>query len=83
VLNVSYRNAGSCQTQTRGSIEIRRLDNSVAARIEIPEFPTLPGATRRLSVPIPRLPSGKYVLLALLDFGGQEIAAGQASLEVP
>lgn len=83
VLNVLYHNAGSRQTQTHGTVEVRRLDNSVASTIAIPEFPTLPGANRRLSVPIPQLRPGRYVLLALLDYGGQEIAAGQASLEVP
>ena len=82
-LSVSFRNSGVRQTETRGTIEVRRLDNSVVSSIGIPEFPTLPGATRRLELPIPRLPSGKYVILAMLDYGGQEIAAGQASLEIP
>lgn len=82
-LDVAFHNSGARQTETHGTVEIRRLDNSVATSIEIPSFPTLPGATRRLSVPIPPLAAGKYVLLALLDYGGQEIAAGQASLEVP
>ena len=82
-LDVAFHNSGSRQTETRGTVEVRRLDNSIVSRIEVPAFPTLPGATRRLEVPIPTLPTGKYVLLAMLDYGGQEIAAGQASLEVP
>jgi hypothetical protein len=82
-LDVSFHNSGPRQTETHGSVEIRRLDNSVVSTVGIPEFPTLPGATRRLSVELPPLPSGKYVLLALLDYGGQDIAAGQVSLEVP
>lgn len=83
MLNVLYHNSGARQTQTHGTVEVRRLDNSVVTTIDIPEFPTLPGANRRLTLPVPWLPSGKFVLLALLDYGGQEIAAGQASLEVP
>ena len=79
---VTYRNTGARQTQTHGSIEVRRPDNSLAATIPIPEFPTLPGATRRLGVPLPALPPGKYVLLALLDYEGAEIAAGQVELEI-
>lgn len=82
-LTVAFRNSGSRQTMTRGSVEVRRLDDSVVAKIDVPEFPTLPGATRRLAIPLPALPTGRYVLLALLDYGGQEIAAGQVSLEVP
>lgn len=82
-LALSFHNSGPRQTATHGTVEVRRLDNSVASTIDIPEFPTLPGATRRLEVAIPTLPRGKYVLLAMLDYGGQEIAAGQASLEIP
>jgi hypothetical protein len=79
---VTYRNTGSRQTQTHGSIEVRRLDNSLVTTVAINEFPTLPGATRRIGVPLPVLPPGKYVLLALLDYDGAEIAAGQVDLEI-
>ena len=82
-LTLSFRNSGARQTETHGKVEVRRLDDSVLSTIEIPDFPTLPGATRRLDLAIPSLPRGKYVLLAMLDYGGQEIAAGQASLEIP
>ena len=82
-LTVAFHNSGARQTTTHGSVEVRRPDDSVVATIDVPEFPTLPGATRRLALPLPKLPKGRYVLLALLDYGGQEIAAGQVSLEVP
>jgi hypothetical protein len=82
-LTVAFHNSGARQTMTHGSVEVRRLDDSVVAKLDVPEFPTLPGATRRLAMPLPTLPKGRYVLLALLDYGGQEIAAGQVSLEVP
>jgi P pilus assembly chaperone PapD len=80
---VTYRNTGAKQTMTHGAVEIRRPDNSVVTKLDIAEFPTLPGATRRLGVPLPRLERGKYVLLALLDYEGAEIAAGQVDLEIP
>jgi P pilus assembly chaperone PapD len=82
-LEISYKNTGARQTIAHGAVEIRRPDNSVVSKIDIPEFPTLPGATRRLGVALPSLPSGRYVLLALLDYEGAEIAAGQVELEVP
>jgi len=82
-LQVMFKNTGARQAVAHGAVEVRRPDNSVVSRIEIPEFPTLPGATRRLDVALPRLPSGRYVLLALLDYEGAEIAAGQVELEVP
>jgi len=79
---LAFHNTGGRQTTTHGTLEIRRPDNSLAGKVDIPEFPTLPGATRRLGVPVPRLARGKYVLLALLDYNGTEIAAAQVELDV-
>lgn len=80
---VTYHNTGAKQTLTHGTLEVRRPDNTVVTKVDIAEFPTLPGATRRLGVPLPKLQRGKYVLLALLDYEGAEIAAGQVDLEIP
>lgn len=80
---VAFRNTGGLPLWPHGSVEIRRLDNSVAATVEVPEFPVLPGALRRVVADVPKLAAGRYVALALIDFGGAEIAAGQLELEVP
>lgn len=78
---IQFSNAGQVHLAARGRIEIRRLDNSVAMQIPIAEFPTLPGATRRLELDVPpTIPTGSYIALALIDFGGAEIAAGQLEL---
>jgi len=62
----------------KGRLEFRHLDNTVATTVPIPEFPTLPGATRKVLVDIPgNLAAGDYVVLALIDFGGAELVAGQ------
>ena len=82
-LVIAYRNTGTRQTLAHGKVEIRRTDNTLVTTLDVTEFPTLPGATRRLGVPLPALPRGKYVLLALLDYEGSEIAAGQVELEIP
>jgi hypothetical protein len=82
-LALRFHNTGTRQTVTRGALEIRRPDNSLAAKVDVAEFPTLPGATRLLDIAIPRLPRGKYILLALLDYGGSEIAAALVELDVP
>lgn len=74
---IGYVNTGARQTIARGSVQVRRPDNSVALVIPIPDFPVLPGARRRLRLPLPEMPAGKYVLLALIDYGGDQIAAGQ------
>jgi P pilus assembly chaperone PapD len=78
---IRFTNSGQVHLAGKGRIEFRRLDNSVAMTIPIAEFPTLPGAVRRLEVDIPpTIPAGNYIALALIDFGGAEIAAGQLEL---
>jgi P pilus assembly chaperone PapD len=82
-LSVTFSNAGDVQLLVKGSVEVRRLDNSVVHRAELDSFPVLPSQRRRVSADVPSLPSGRYVLLALLDFGGSELVAGQLEYEVP
>lgn len=78
---IRFSNSGQVHLTGKGRIEFRRMDNSVASQIPIAEFPTLPGAVRRLEVNVPpTIPAGNYMALALIDFGGAEIAAGQLEL---
>lgn len=80
---IQFSNGGQVHLVARGRIEFRRLDNSVAMQIPIAEFPTLPGAVRRLELDMPpTIPAGSYIALALIDFGGAEIAAGQLELDI-
>jgi P pilus assembly chaperone PapD len=75
---IRFHNTGGMHLVAKGHLEFRRLDNSLAREIPIEEFPTLPGATRRVLVDIPAdLAAGDYVVLALIDFGGAELVAGQ------
>jgi hypothetical protein len=82
-LALTFRNTGGTPLWVRGRIEFRRLDNSVAATAEVPEFPVLPAARHLVAVPAPQLPRGRYVALALLDYKGAEIAGAQLAFEVP
>jgi P pilus assembly chaperone PapD len=82
-VQITFHNMGEAHLRTHGSVELRKSDNSLAGKLEIPEFPSVPGAVRRISLPLPKdLAPGAYVALALLDFSGQEIAAGQADFAV-
>jgi P pilus assembly chaperone PapD len=75
---IRFHNTGGTHLVAKGHLEFRRLDNSLAREVPIDEFPTLPGATRRVLVDIPAdLAAGDYVVLALIDFGGAELVAGQ------
>ncbi len=75
---IRFHNTGAMHMVAKGRLEFRRLDNSLATQVPIAEFPTLPGATRKVLVDVPGdLPAGDYVVLALIDFGGAELVAGQ------
>ena len=77
-ISVRFHNTGGMHLLGKGRLEFRRLDNSLAAEVPIPEFPTLPGATRKVMIDVPRsLAAGDYVVLAMIDFGGAELVAGQ------
>lgn len=78
-----FRNLGGIQVRPTGTIEIRREDNSVVSSMPIPEFPVLPGAVRELRIPVPGLGSGRHVAIALIDYGGAEIAGGQVEFVHP
>ena len=81
-ISIRFHNTGGMHLLAKGRLEFRRLDNSVAAQVPIPEFPTLPGATRKVSVDVPGgLVPGDYVVLALIDFGGAELVAGQIDFQ--
>jgi P pilus assembly chaperone PapD len=82
-VEVLFLNTGEAHLRTAGAIEVRNADNQVAAKLSIASFPIAPHDTRRLLLPLPQLPPGRYIVLALLDYGGAEIAAGQAELEIP
>jgi len=79
---IRFHNTGAMNLVAKGRVEFRRLDNSLATQVAIEEFPTLPGATRRILVDVPNdLAAGDYVALALIDFGGAELVAGQIDLQ--
>jgi P pilus assembly chaperone PapD len=77
-ISVLFHNTGGTHLLAKGRLEFRRIDNSLATQVPIVEFPTLPGATRKVLVDLPAgLAAGDYVVLALIDFGGAELVAGQ------
>jgi P pilus assembly chaperone PapD len=81
-ISIQFRNTGEHHLLAKGRLEFRRLDNSIATNVSIPEFPTLPGALRKILIDVPAgLAAGDYVVLALIDFGGAELVAGQIDLQ--
>ena len=81
-ISIRFHNTGGMHLLAKGRLEFRRLDNSLAREVPIAEFATLPGATRKVMVDVPSgLAPGDYVVLALIDFGGSELVAGQIEFQ--
>jgi P pilus assembly chaperone PapD len=81
-VEVAFQNTGTKHVVARGKVEIRRPDNTTVAIIDLPLAYALPGSTMRVRASLPALTGGRYVLLAVMDYGGAEIAAAQLEHEV-
>ncbi len=76
-VEVWFANDGARHYVAKGNVEFRRADNTVAATLELPEYFLLPGARQRARVAVPALAAGAYIAIAMVDFGGNDIAAMQ------
>jgi P pilus assembly chaperone PapD len=76
-IEVVVHNAGGRHLEGTATVQVRRPDNTVAHSITLPRAYVLPGAIMRLRAGLPTLAPGRYLLLALLDYGGEELAAAQ------
>lgn len=81
-LEVVFRNTGKLRARIVGEIQVQTPDDSVVTTVPLEEATVLMGATRHLRVPMPKLPRGSYVLMAIVDFGGDQLTTVQAALEM-
>jgi hypothetical protein len=75
------RNVGTRPVSIGGTVEIRRADNFVVARVPVEPIPVLPAALRRIRVNLPAILPGAYVALAVFDYGADEDLAAQTPVE--
>jgi len=86
---LQFQNRGTLNLgDVSGRVEIRNDQGETIEQIAVDSFPILPGATRRLRVQSEqsvgnRLAPGRYVALAVLDFGGDNPVGAQAVFDVP
>lgn len=81
---IGFANLGAGPIRPEGEIEVRTLEGTVVDVIPVPAFSVLPGRVRQTQIPLElELEPGTYVLVPILDFGGDYLAGGQAVLEVP
>ena len=81
-LEVIFRNIGKVRTNIVGEIQVQTIGDSVVATVPLDSVTVLVGATRRFRVAMPKLPPGQYLLVALVDYGGEQLTAVQAALEI-
>lgn len=81
-LEVVFRNTGQLRTDIVGEIQVLAADSSVVTTVPLDSTTVLVGATRHFRVAMPKLPRGQYVLVALVDFGGDQLTAVQAALDI-
>ncbi len=80
---VRFANTGTAHLRVTTQLEIRAASGELLHTVDGGEAPMVPGATRLINVRMPSLPAGDYVAIMLLDYGGNEIAAGQLDFRVP
>lgn len=82
-LEVTYRNIGTLATPIVGELQVRNEDGEVVSAVSFVEGRRInAGKTEKFRLAMPALAPGKYVLFAIVQFGGPELAAAQAELEV-
>lgn len=81
-IKIVFENTGNAHLRTKGYLEIRDEKGEPVRRLEVPEFPTLPGEVRELKLEAEKLPPGRYLALVVLDFGGDYLIAKQRPFEV-
>ncbi len=81
---IEYENTGTTFQRVSGRVEFRNSKGETAAKLEVASFRVLPGGKRKLELPLEqKLPSGDYIALVLLDFGGDFVLGSQARFKIP
>jgi len=82
---LDFENTGTVHLQVEGEVQVIDSQGQTVEEIPLPQFPILPGAVRevRASGSVPRPPAGRYLALAVFDFGGDYIPAGQLLFDIP
>lgn len=84
---VDVSNRGNSILRCMGQVELRDAQGAVAEKIplgSVGRFVIFPDGERRLAVrPTGPLGAGTYTALAIIDFGGEHLVAGDTLLEIP
>lgn len=82
-LEVRYRNTGSIATLIVGELQVRDIYDEVVLAVPFAEARRVEaGRAEKFRMAMPLLAPGHYTLYAVVDFGGEQMTAAQAALEI-
>lgn len=82
-IEITYANTGTVPTTIIGAVQVHVSEDEIAASVPFADDVTIKaGATQRFRVAMPKLTKGRYVLLALVDYGGDNMTAAKATLDM-
>ncbi len=82
-INFDYVNTGNSISKCTGYVEFRDIDGLPIEKIVLNDIPKIyPSEEKHFEVPIPNnLKTGEYSALAVIDFGGSQLVAGEILFE--
>lgn len=81
-LEVVYANTGKRATDIIGAVQVRTLGDTPVTEVPLHAATVSPGTRYVMRVAMPKLAKGKYSLYAIVDYGGGELTAARAALEI-
>lgn len=83
-VRVLFENTGNSYLKPIGYVDIRTIDGQSVAKAGIKEFYVFPGKAIWVDVYVDQAPDpGQYLALAVLDYGGEALVAGETRFGIP
>ncbi len=82
-IRVSFENEGNAALRLSGRVEVRTESGVLVQTARLSDAPSLPGSTHEVGAVLKKpLEPGRYVTLAVFDYGQSDLVAGEGSIEV-
>jgi hypothetical protein len=81
-IEITYANTGTAPSTIIGEVQVHVSEDEIAASLPFADAVTIKaGATQRFRVAVPKLAKGRYMLLAIVDYGGENMTGAKATLD--
>lgn len=82
-IEVTYKNTGELPTFIVGELQVHLTEDEVVSTVLFAdELIVKPGVTQHFKMAMPKLAKGKYTLVAIVDYGGEQMTAAMATLDM-